>query len=333
MVTADQVWAALDEIPDPEIPVISLVDLGVIRDVTVDGDTVRVEFTPTFLGCPALEVMRRALEETVARARRRAGGRGDPRRLVVDRPHHRRGPREAARRGLRAAGAARGAARRRSCSCSRRRSAARTAARPRRGSRTSSARRRAARSATARAAASRSSSSRRSSEAVVCGSCERAFPDGATVAPEVDIHWRSPSAVSSRDGVDFRREVGFMWTRSIRPALAAGIFLALILVFGQASTASVGSQAGAITPSLLTFTDPTSDASKAPDITNVAVTGDASTGAISFAVTAPRIRGGEPGWGRPIRRHLPGHRQEQFDRIEWRQRIRPVRLERRHQQG
>ena len=66
MVTADQVWAALDEIPDPEIPVISLVDLGVIRDVTVEGETVRVEFTPTFLGCPALEVMRRALEEKVA---------------------------------------------------------------------------------------------------------------------------------------------------------------------------------------------------------------------------------------------------------------------------
>ena len=58
MVTADEVWAALDEIPDPEIPVISLVDLGVIRDVAVDGDHVRVEFTPTFMGCPALEVMR-----------------------------------------------------------------------------------------------------------------------------------------------------------------------------------------------------------------------------------------------------------------------------------
>ena len=64
--TAEQVWAALDEIPDPEIPVISLVDLGVIRDVVVDGDRVRVEFTPTFLGCPALEVMKRALEEKVA---------------------------------------------------------------------------------------------------------------------------------------------------------------------------------------------------------------------------------------------------------------------------
>ena len=65
MVTADEVWAALEEIPDPEIPVISLVDLGVIRDVSVDGGRVRIEFTPTFLGCPALEVMRRALEAKV----------------------------------------------------------------------------------------------------------------------------------------------------------------------------------------------------------------------------------------------------------------------------
>ena len=66
MVTADAVWAALDEIPDPEIPVISLVDLGVVRDVAVDGEHVRIEFTPTFLGCPALEVMRRAMEDKVA---------------------------------------------------------------------------------------------------------------------------------------------------------------------------------------------------------------------------------------------------------------------------
>jgi ring-1,2-phenylacetyl-CoA epoxidase subunit PaaD len=65
MVTAEQVWAALDEIPDPEIPVISLVDLGVVRDVQVEGDRVHVAFTPTFLGCPALEVMRRAMEEKV----------------------------------------------------------------------------------------------------------------------------------------------------------------------------------------------------------------------------------------------------------------------------
>jgi ring-1,2-phenylacetyl-CoA epoxidase subunit PaaD len=66
VVTVAEVWAALGEIPDPEIPVISLVDLGVIRDITVDGAEVHIELTPTFLGCPALEAMRRALEESVA---------------------------------------------------------------------------------------------------------------------------------------------------------------------------------------------------------------------------------------------------------------------------
>jgi ring-1,2-phenylacetyl-CoA epoxidase subunit PaaD len=65
MVTAEQVWEALAEIPDPEIPVISLVDLGVIKSVNVSRNQVRVEFTPTFLGCPALEVMRGAMEDKV----------------------------------------------------------------------------------------------------------------------------------------------------------------------------------------------------------------------------------------------------------------------------
>jgi ring-1,2-phenylacetyl-CoA epoxidase subunit PaaD len=64
-VTADDVWAALAEIADPEIPVISLVDLGVIRDVAVDGGRVHVEFTPTFMGCPALEVMRDRMAERI----------------------------------------------------------------------------------------------------------------------------------------------------------------------------------------------------------------------------------------------------------------------------
>ena len=66
MVTTDEVWAALAEIPDPEIPVISLVDLGVVKDVTVEDGTVRIDFTPTFMGCPALEVMQRAMESKVA---------------------------------------------------------------------------------------------------------------------------------------------------------------------------------------------------------------------------------------------------------------------------
>jgi len=58
VVTEAQVWDALREVEDPEIPTISLVELGVIRAVEVEDGRVRVEFTPTFLGCPALEVMR-----------------------------------------------------------------------------------------------------------------------------------------------------------------------------------------------------------------------------------------------------------------------------------
>jgi ring-1,2-phenylacetyl-CoA epoxidase subunit PaaD len=65
MVTVERVWEALAEVPDPEIPVISLVDLGVVRDVEVDDGRVRVEFTPTFLGCPAVDVMRDRMEEAV----------------------------------------------------------------------------------------------------------------------------------------------------------------------------------------------------------------------------------------------------------------------------
>jgi ring-1,2-phenylacetyl-CoA epoxidase subunit PaaD len=65
MVTEAEVWDALAEIPDPEIPVISLVDLGVVRDVAVEESHVRVDFTPTFLGCPALEMMRDAMAERI----------------------------------------------------------------------------------------------------------------------------------------------------------------------------------------------------------------------------------------------------------------------------
>ena len=65
MVSEAQVWDALAEIPDPEIPVVSLVDLGVVREVAVENGTVRIDFTPTFLGCPALEVMRDAMAERV----------------------------------------------------------------------------------------------------------------------------------------------------------------------------------------------------------------------------------------------------------------------------
>jgi ring-1,2-phenylacetyl-CoA epoxidase subunit PaaD len=66
MLSPADVWRTLAEIPDPEIPVVSLVDLGVVRDVAVSGSRVTVEMTPTFLGCPALDAMTRAVRERLA---------------------------------------------------------------------------------------------------------------------------------------------------------------------------------------------------------------------------------------------------------------------------
>ena len=62
---ADEVWRALAQILDPEIPVISIVDLGVVKDVRIEDETVYVEFTPTFMGCPALESMKAQMEDAI----------------------------------------------------------------------------------------------------------------------------------------------------------------------------------------------------------------------------------------------------------------------------
>ncbi|HEY7591062.1 MAG TPA: 1,2-phenylacetyl-CoA epoxidase subunit PaaD [Candidatus Limnocylindrales bacterium] len=55
------VRSALAEVPDPEIPVVSVVDLGMVESVEVDGDRIRVELLPTFVGCPALDLIRDAV--------------------------------------------------------------------------------------------------------------------------------------------------------------------------------------------------------------------------------------------------------------------------------
>ena len=66
--TSAEIWSALAEVPDPEIPVVSVVDLGVVKSVQVEGRHVRVEFTPTFLGCPALERMKVDMAAAIERA-------------------------------------------------------------------------------------------------------------------------------------------------------------------------------------------------------------------------------------------------------------------------
>ncbi|GEO86657.1 MULTISPECIES: 1,2-phenylacetyl-CoA epoxidase subunit PaaD [Alphaproteobacteria] len=58
----EEIWRWLGEVPDPEIPVISLTDLGIIRDVAWDGDTLVVAVTPTYSGCPATSVINLDIE-------------------------------------------------------------------------------------------------------------------------------------------------------------------------------------------------------------------------------------------------------------------------------
>ena len=62
----ERIWAELATIPDPEIPAISVVDLGVIGSVEVGEDAVRVELLPTFVGCPAIGVMQEQIGERLS---------------------------------------------------------------------------------------------------------------------------------------------------------------------------------------------------------------------------------------------------------------------------
>lgn len=66
-VSIEQVYAWLQEVPDPEIPVLSVVDLGVVRDVAFEGDACVVVITPTYSGCPAMREITEDIRQVLAR--------------------------------------------------------------------------------------------------------------------------------------------------------------------------------------------------------------------------------------------------------------------------
>lgn len=55
MVETDEIWKYLEEVSDPEIPVLTINDLGIVRNVEWEGDTCKVTITPTYSGCPAMK--------------------------------------------------------------------------------------------------------------------------------------------------------------------------------------------------------------------------------------------------------------------------------------
>jgi ring-1,2-phenylacetyl-CoA epoxidase subunit PaaD len=63
--TIQRAWKLLDSIPDPEVPVLSVVDLGIIRKVEINNDTITVSITPTYSGCPAMDVISMQIRMTL----------------------------------------------------------------------------------------------------------------------------------------------------------------------------------------------------------------------------------------------------------------------------
>lgn len=65
MLSKEEILLALDEVKDPEIPTISVVDLGIITGIEIESDTVKVRMTPTFAGCPALRMLEDLVRERI----------------------------------------------------------------------------------------------------------------------------------------------------------------------------------------------------------------------------------------------------------------------------
>jgi len=65
MVSGAEILTLLKEVKDPEIPMIDVVELGIVREVAVDDDAIRVDVTPTYSGCPAMQVIERDIVSTL----------------------------------------------------------------------------------------------------------------------------------------------------------------------------------------------------------------------------------------------------------------------------
>ncbi len=56
-ISSRAVWEILETVTDPEVPVLTITDLGIVRDVKIDGDAIEVIITPTYTGCPAMDMI------------------------------------------------------------------------------------------------------------------------------------------------------------------------------------------------------------------------------------------------------------------------------------
>mgnify|MGYP001031191146 CR=1 FL=1 len=70
-ITKENIWELLEDVKDPEVPVLTIVDLGIVRDVVIDNNQVKIVITPTYSGCPAMkeiesDIQKRFVQEGIS---------------------------------------------------------------------------------------------------------------------------------------------------------------------------------------------------------------------------------------------------------------------------
>lgn len=68
MITEEDVWQMMNQVMDPEIPVVSILEMGILRSVEIEGNIARIRLAPTFSGCPALDLIQREVETRISEA-------------------------------------------------------------------------------------------------------------------------------------------------------------------------------------------------------------------------------------------------------------------------
>ncbi len=68
MPTIENVWTILHQVTDPEVPVLTITDLGIVRDVKINDDHISIDITPTYTGCPAMDMISMNIKLALAAA-------------------------------------------------------------------------------------------------------------------------------------------------------------------------------------------------------------------------------------------------------------------------
>ena len=64
-ISEKEIWSILEEVKDPEVPVLTVIDLGIIREIKINGADVEIIITPTYSGCPAMDVIKINIQMTL----------------------------------------------------------------------------------------------------------------------------------------------------------------------------------------------------------------------------------------------------------------------------